>query len=169
MSIVQEKPGFHTWEASPRVACPEGFIFRLSEAFTEVSFYLRPGMLDWKFFTYHAEENWGALQHKFLPITCGRRLSFLHPDLHTNMQTEIYTHAHNILWLIICMRKFVWLSSLSISHSDFILDDNIFQASCIAEPNFCIWSIPLTGNIPLILSPTCLVADLIITPGRILY
>ena len=79
------------------------------------------------------------------------------------------THTHNILWLIICMRKFVWLSSLSISHSDFISDDNIFQASCIAEPKFCIWSIPLTENIPLSLHLTCLAADLIITAARILY
>ena len=86
-----------------------------------------------------------------------------------DMQTEIYTHAHNIRWLIICMRKFVWLSSLSISHSDFISDDNISQASCIAEPKFCIWSMHLTENVPLILYLTCLVADLGITAVRILY
>ena len=107
----------------------------------------KTGILNRKLFTYHAEENWGALHHKFLPITCGRRLSFLHPKLHTDMQTEIHAHVHNILRLIICMRKYVWLSSLSISHSDFISDDNIFQASCIAEPKFCIWPIPLTKNI----------------------
>ena len=156
--IVLEKPEFRTWEASPRFCLLRKIHFRLSEAFTEVSCWGRPSILDQKLFTYHAEENWGALHHKFLPITCGRRLSFLHPKLHTNMQTEIYTHAHNILWPIICMRKFVWLSSLSISHSDFISDDNIFQASCIAEPKFCIWSIPLSENITLILYLTGLSA-----------
>ena len=57
MSIVQEKPGFHTWEASPRVACREVLIFRMSEAFTEVSCCVRPGILDQNLFTYHAEEN----------------------------------------------------------------------------------------------------------------
>ena len=97
------------------------------------------------------------------------KTEFLSSKLHTNMQTEIYTHAHNIMWLIIHMREIVWLSSLSISHSDFILDDNIFQASCIAEPKFCIWSIPLAGNIPLILYLTCLAADLTITAVSILY
>ena len=164
-----EKPEFRTWEASPRVCLLRKIHFRLSEAFTEVSCWERPGILDRKLFTYHAEENWGALHHKFLPIACGRILGFLYPKLHTDMQTEIHTHAHNILRLIICMRKMVWLSSLSISHSDFISDDNIFQASCIAEPKFCIWSIPLTENIPLILYLTCLAADLIITAVRILY
>ena len=143
--------------------------FRLSEAFTEVSCWERLGILDRKLFTYHAEENWGALHHKFLPMMCGRILGSLHPKLHTNMQTEIYTHAHNMMWLIIRMRKFVWLSSLSISHSDFISHDNIFQASCLDEPKFCICSIPLTGNIPMILYLTCLAADLTITVVSILY
>ena len=157
--IVLEKPEFRTWEASPRVCLLRKIHFRLSEAFTVVSCWERLGILDQKLCTYHAEENWGALHHKFLLITCGRRMSFLHPKLHTNMQTEIYTLAHNILWWIICMRKFVWLSSLSISHSDFISDDNIFQTSCIVEPKFCICSIPLTKNIPLILYLTCLAAN----------
>ena len=152
-----EKPEVRTWEASPRVCLLRKIHFHLSEAFTEVSGWERPGILDRTLFTYYAEEIWGALHHKFLPITCGR-LSFLHPKLHTNMQSEIYTHVHNILWLIICMRKFVWLSSLSIPHSDFISDDNIFQAPFIAEPKLCIWSIPCTGTIPLTLQLTCLSA-----------
>ena len=87
---------------------------------------------------------WGALPHKFLPIACGIMLGFLCPKLHTDMQTEIHAHFHNILRLIICMRKFVWLSSLSISHPDFLLEYNIFQVSFIAEPKLCLWSIPLT-------------------------
>ena len=163
MSIVQEKPKFHTWEASPRFCLLRKNHFRLSEAFTEVSCWERPGIVGRKLFTYHAEENWGALHNKFLSIACGRILGYLYSKLHTDMQTEIHTHAHNILWLIICMRKFV------ISNSDFISDDNIFQASCISEPKFCICSIPLTENIPLILYMTCLAADLFITTVSILY
>ena len=141
----------------------------MSEDFIVVSCCERLGISDRNLSMHCIEENRESLHHKLLPIACGRRLSFLHPKLHTNMQTEIYTHAHNILWLIICMRKFVWLSSLSISHADFISDDNIFQASCIAEPKFCIWSIHLIENIPLSLHLTCLVADLIITAVRVLY
>ena len=79
-------------------------------------------------------------------------------------------HTYIIWWgWLFAWEKMVRLSSLSISYSDFISDDNIFQASCIAEPKFCIWSIPLTENIPLILYLTCLAADLIITTVRILY
>ena len=89
-------------------------------------------------------KNWGALPHKFLPIVCGIMLGLLYPKLHTDMQTEIHAHVHNILRLIICMRKIVWLSSLSISHPDFLLEYNIFQVSFIAEPKLCLWSIPLT-------------------------
>ena len=63
----------------------------------------------------------------------------------------------------------ICLTVLRISHSDFISDDNIFQASCISEPKFCICSIPLTENVQLILYLTCLAADLIITAMRILY
>ena len=67
-------PEFCTWEASPRVCLLRKIHFRLSQAFIEVSCWERPGILDWKLFTYHAEENWGALHHKFLPIACGRIL-----------------------------------------------------------------------------------------------
>lgn len=131
-------------------------------------------MKDWVSWTGNCSHiimrrNWGALHHKFLPIACARRRSSLHPKLQTDMQTEIHTHAHNILRPIICMRKIVWLSSLSISHSDFISDDNIFQASCIVEPNFCIWSIPLSENISWVLYLTCLSAGWIITVVKIFH
>lgn len=56
-------------------------------------------------------KNLGALHHKFLLIACGRIMGFLCPKLHTDMQTEIHTHAYNILRLIICMRK-KWLDFL---------------------------------------------------------
>ena len=164
-----EQPEFHTWEASPRVCLLRKNHFRLSEAFTEVSCCERRGIMGRKLFTYHAVENWGALYRKFLVIACGRILGFLYPKLHTDMQTKIHTHAHNILRLIICMRKMVWLSSSSMSHSGFISDDKIFQASCIVEPKLCIWSIPLFENIPLGLYLICLAANLIITVVRILY
>ena len=167
--IVLEKPEFRTWESSPRVCLLRKFHFRLSEAFTKVSCCERLGIMDWKFFTYHKEEKLRSLASWILPIACGRILGFLYSKLDTDMQTDIHTHAHNILRLIICMRKMVWPSSLSISHSDFIVDDNIFQTSCSAEPKLCIWSIPLSENIPLILYLTCLVAGWIITTVRILH
>ena len=44
-----------------------------------------------------------------------------------------------------------------------------FKHHALLSQNFCIWSIPLTENIPLILYLTCLAANLIITVVRILY
>ena len=98
MIIVLENPEFRTWEASPRVCLLRKIHFRLSEAFTEVSCWERLGILDQKLCTYHAEENWGALHHKFLPITCGRRLGSLHPKLHTVICRLQSTHTSIIFY-----------------------------------------------------------------------
>ena len=65
-------------------ACWEKFIF-VSQKILPRYLAEKSGILDRKLLTYHAEKTWGSLHHKFLLMMCGRRPSFLHLNLHTNI------------------------------------------------------------------------------------